>query len=49
MASIIVDNSVHDGCAPVLTKEALDLALQQFTARQWADALGVGGSPSREG
>jgi len=41
LASIIVDNSAHDGCAPVLTMEALDLALQQFTARQWAEALGV--------
>ena len=49
LASIIVDNAVHDGCAPVLTTEALDLALQQFTARQWAEALGVGAGSSREG
>jgi hypothetical protein len=49
MASIIVDNSAHDGCTPVLTREALDLALQQFTARQWAEALGVTGAPSRDG
>jgi hypothetical protein len=49
LASIIVDNSAHDGCAPVLTREAADLAIQQFTARQWAEALGVGGLPSREG
>jgi hypothetical protein len=41
LASIIVDNAIHDGCAPVLTREALDLAVQQFTARQWSDALGV--------
>ena len=47
LASIIVDNSVHDGCSPVLTKEALDLALQQFTARQWSEAL-VGAPASRE-
>jgi hypothetical protein len=49
LASIIVDNSAHDGCAPVLTKEALDLALQQFTARQWAEALGIGAASSRDG
>jgi hypothetical protein len=49
LASIIVDNSQHDGCAPALTTEALDLALQQFTARQWAEALGVGAPASREG
>ena len=48
LASIIVDNSVHDGCAPVLTREALDLALQQFTARQWSEAL-VGAPASRGG
>lgn len=49
LASIIVDNAEHDGCAPVLTREALDLALQQFTARQWAEALGVGAPSSRDG
>ena len=49
MASIIVDNSAHDGCAPVLNREALDLAIQQFTARQWAEALGVGAAPSSKG
>jgi len=49
LASIIVDNSVHDGCAPVLTTEALDLALQQFTARHGAEALCVGAPSSREG
>ena len=49
MASIIVDNSAHDGCAPVLTREALDLALQQFTARQWAEALGVSPPSARQG
>jgi hypothetical protein len=48
LASIIVDNSVHDGCAPALAHEALDLALQQFTARQWSEAL-VGAPASREG
>jgi len=40
IASIIMDNSEHDGCAPILTGEALVLALQQFTARQWSEALG---------
>ena len=49
LASIIVDNAVHDGCAPALAHEALDLALQQFTARQWADALGVGAPAPRQG
>ena len=48
VASIIVDNSDHDGCAPVLTNEALTLALQQFTARQWAEALGTGVHSSRQ-
>ena len=49
LASIIVDNSAHDGCAPALSRDALDLAIQQFTARQWAEALGVRAAPSREG
>jgi hypothetical protein len=49
LASIIVDNAVHDACAPALTHEALDLAVQQFTARQWSEALGVGAPASREG
>ena len=41
VASIIMDNSEHDGCAPVLTDEALTLALQQFTARHWSEELGT--------
>jgi hypothetical protein len=49
LASIIVDNAIHDGCAPVLTGEAADLAIQQFTARQWADALGVAAPAQRQG
>ena len=49
VASIIIDNSVHDDCGPRLTNEAVDLALQQFTARQWAEALGVGADPSPAG
>jgi hypothetical protein len=40
---------VHDDCGPRLTNEAVDLALQQFTARQWAEALGVGADPSPAG
>jgi hypothetical protein len=48
LASIIVDNSVHDDCGPRLTNEALDLALQQFTARQWAEAMSVGAGSSSE-
>ncbi len=42
LASIIVDNSHHDSCEPVLTRDTLELALQQFTARQWAEAMAPG-------
>lgn len=48
IASIIMDNSEHDGCAPILTGEALALALQQFTARQWSEALGTGTHSSQQ-